>query len=273
MSQDTGKFRTNTHDKYYTKATVAVACVNRILGLWPNTMTHTWIEPSAGAGAFLGAAAAVGVSTIGLDIDPEADGVIKTDFLKWVPGGGAPYLLFGNPPFGRQGSLAKAFIRHGTTFCDRVAFILPRSFLKPSMNRVFPSKFHCCYSEELTGAAFEVNGIPYSVPCVFQMWIRQDVDRPVVEEAEAMGFAYVKPTETHHLVIRRVGVRAGTATVAGPLVAAQSHYFVRLEEPARAAEIATKISAHVFPSNTTGPRSLSKGEINAVLTPLLASYS
>ena len=32
---------------------------------------------------------------------------------------------------------------------DIIAFILPRSFLKPSMNNAFNSKFHCKYSLEL----------------------------------------------------------------------------------------------------------------------------
>ena len=45
----------------------------------------------------------------------------------------------------------------------------------------------------------------------------------------------------------------------------QSHYFIKLPDGADVAAIIDYICKKEFPSNTTGPRSLSKGEINAVL--------
>jgi hypothetical protein len=43
------------------------------------------------------------------------------------------------------------------------------------------------------------------------------------------------------------------------------------EQPAvsHVKEIVDKVNAHVFPTNTTGPRSLSKPEINEVLNTIL----
>lgn len=287
MLQDTGKFRKNTHDKYYTRPAIANACVDRILSVWPDSVGDRWIEPSAGAGVFLAAAAQRGITALGLDIaPPDGSTILTADFLAWIPPptqgqgqgqGQIKPLLFGNPPFGRQGSLAKSFIAHGSSFCDRIALILPRSFMKPSMSRAFPPAFHCCYSEELPEGSFEVNGVVYSVPCVFQLWEKRLTNRIEPLAVEAVGFSYVKSTETHHLIIRRVGVRAGAAVVAGPgagvSAAPQSHYFIRLEDGLQflSQTIATQLSAHEFPSNTTGPRSLSKGEINAVLSPLLVA--
>ena len=271
--QDTGKFRSNTTDQFYTCAVVAAACVERILTVWPDAAGWQWVEPSAGTGVFMDAASARGVgSIVGVDVDPRSSAITKADFLEWVPPvTGDRVLLFGNPPFGRQGALAKRFVRHGATFADRIAFILPRSFVKPSMSCAFPPLFHCVFSEELPPRSFLVNGEPHDVPCVFQLWERRDAPRVVVAAAAAAGFTYVKHTEAHQLVIRRVGVRAGAAFVAGTgNFSPQSHYFVLLDRP-DVADIAARLTAHPFPSNTTGPRSLSKGEINEVLGALLAT--
>jgi hypothetical protein len=276
--QDTGKFRTNLKDQYYTCPAVAAACVARILLQWPDAVGagYHWIEPAAGEGVFLTAAAGVGVTDlIAMDIDPPATAadIQKRDFLTWMPAAtGSRYMLFGNPPFGRQGSVAKRFIQHGATFADRIAFILPRSFQKPSMSRAFPPDFHCVWTEELAADSFVVNGAPHSVPCVFQLWERRvGVPRPVAEAVEPVGFTYVTAAMAHDLVVRRVGVRAGAASVAaaGVTPSPQSHYFLRLAEEVRGAisvaDLAARVSAHVFPSNTTGPRSLSKSEINTVI--------
>jgi hypothetical protein len=282
--QDTGKFRSNTKDQFYTKPTVAAACVARILTVWLNEVTEVtgissrWIEPSAGGGAFVTAAAAAGISDIvAMDVAPTAAGIETADFLKWTAPTGAASLVFGNPPFGRQGSLAKAFIARAASFASRIAFILPRSFQKPSMSRAFPPEFHCIWSEELSEDSFLVNGKSHAVPCVFQLWERRiGVPRELMVAAEAEGFSYVKSTESHDFVVRRVGVRAGAAMVAavGVSPSPQSHHFIRIADDVREAisitEITTKISAHIFPTNTTGPRSLTKSEINGVINAILA---
>jgi hypothetical protein len=268
--QDTGKFRTNTKDQYYTKASVATLCVGRIKAAIENGGAEwQWIEPSAGNGVFLKLGP---VGSIGIDIDPKATGILKGDFLNWTPGGTKKRLVYGNPPFGRQGALAKAFIKHatsGSVAADAVAFILPRSFVKPSMNRVFPTKFHCVYSGELDKNAFEVNGEPYDVPCVFQIWVKKTTDRPVAVAVEPVGFTYVKAGEPFHVAFRRVGGLAGQCYAAGATYSAQSHYFLRLDDPTLSARLIEEVNKHVFPSNTVGPRSLSKPEANTVINTIL----
>ena len=274
--QDTGKFRLKTLDKFYTQASVALHCISLIKSTVPSADDLQWIEPAAGSGAFL-----QGVdSVIALDLEPASDRVTAADFLTWTPPTSSERLLFyGNPPFGRQGSLAKAFIQRACSFegTEAVAFILPRSFQKPSMSRAFPLRFHCLLSEELDPFSFEVNGSPYSVPCVFQIWVRRAVDRVLAVAEEPAGFAYVKQEAAHHLVIRRVGVNAGTSSVVvhGQPKSVQSHYFVCLdtEFEVHAEVIAVALTAYPFPSNTTGPRSLSKGEVTAALNGILSELT
>jgi hypothetical protein len=274
--QDTGKYRLKTIDKFYTRPAEALHCISLIKSTIPFTDDLQWIEPAAGSGAFLHGVDDV----IALDLEPASDRVTSADFLTWSPPLPSGRLLFyGNPPFGRQGSLAKAFIQRACSFegTEVIAFILPRSFQKPSMSRAFPLRFHCLVSEELDPCSFEVNGSPYAVPCVFQIWIRRAVDRVLAEPEEPAGFAYVKQEAAHHLVIRRVGVNAGTSSVAvnGQPKSAQSHYFVCLDPAfvAHAEAVASALTAHAFPSNTTGPRSLSKGEVTAVLNGILGELT
>ena len=271
--QDTGKFRLKTIDKFYTQPSVALQCIDRIRSCLDQT-DLVWIEPAAGSGAFL-----QGVDdVIALDLEPACDRVTFADFLTWAPPLPSSRLLFyGNPPFGRQGSLAKAFIQRACSFSgtDAVAFILPRSFQKPSMTRAFPLRFHCLVNEELDPCSFEVNGSPYAVPCVFQIWVRRAVDRVLAEPEEPVGFSYVKQEATHHLVIRRVGVNAGVSSVAGEPKSTQSHYFVCLDPGLEvyAGAVADALTDYPFPSNTTGPRSLSKGEVTAVLNGILSELT
>ena len=46
--------------------------------------------------------------------------------------------IIGNPPFGRQSSLAIKFIKKSCEFCDTLSFILPKSFKKESLKKHFP---------------------------------------------------------------------------------------------------------------------------------------
>lgn len=273
MSQDTGKYRTNTKDQFYTSPAIAAQCVARLLELVPDANTYRWIEPSAGGGAFVQAAP---VPVLALDIEPRAEGIQQADFLTWQPTPTQqPTLLFGNPPFGRQSTLAKSFIRKGCKIATVIAFILPKSFQKDSMMSAFDPHFHCLHSEELPTNAFLCNGTPYDVPCVFQVWQRREDARPPAEKVEAHGFVYVKAGEDYDIAFRRVGALAGKGHLAGGTYSPQSHYFWKLEDVYRPhiATIVARLNAHTFPSNTVGPRSLSKTEANRVMNAILSSLS
>jgi len=271
MAQDTGKFRTNTKDQYYTKASVAKDCVDSIIAKFPTASQYQWIEPSAGNGSFLKALPA-GIQAIGIDLEPKMDGLLKGDFLSWEPTSEIKRIFFGNPPFGKQGSLAKSFIQHSAKYAEVIAFILPKSFVKPSMSRAFPIKFHCIMEKELPKDSFEVNKLAYDVPCVFQIWEKQSEDRVNSQAVNEIGFKYVKASEEFNVSVRRVGARAGTCKLQseGPFNI-QTHYFIRLDNPSKSQLLLEALNAHVFPSNTVGPRSLSKGEVNEVINKLLLS--
>lgn len=273
--QDTGKFRTNTKDQFYTNVDVAKKCIDKIINSISEVSEYLWIEPSAGNGAFLHNIP-VKYDKIGIDLEPNANDIIKADFMSWEPPKNKKIILFGNPPFGRQSSLAKAFITKGCKFAEIIAFILPKSFIKPSMTRAFNLKYHQTYSEELERNSFVINDMKYDVPCVFQIWQKKETDRVIDEKVEEVGFTYVKSDNEYDIAFRRVGGLAGKCYKNdGTEYSIQSHHFILFEKDNKPyiEEIMKRINAHIFPSNTVGPRSLSKSEVNEVINDIIQNIT
>ena len=245
-------------DQFYTRPEIADVCVTALRAFAPRDVP--WIEPAAGAGAFTQWVP----GSIGYDIDPQAPNINRADFLETeIPQG---CVVFGNPPFGRQSSLAKRFIRHATDRADWIGFILPRSFVKPSMQKAFPPLFHLKYTLDVPENAFVVDGREHHVPCVFQIWKRELTPRDTPAQVVPIGFTFTKKSEEHTLAFRRVGVYAGRCCLPADTLSVQSHYFIKLEDESRRDEIIAASLTHAFPTNTTGPRSLSKGEATHFLT-------
>jgi hypothetical protein len=281
--QDTGKFRKNTKDQFYTNVSVATSCIHCLMTKLPSTTDYAWIEPSAGNGSFLHNIPST-IEKIGFDLEPMAHDIQKQDYLLWEP----PPLLknkkivvIGNPPFGRQSSLAKSFITKSCEFATIIAFILPKSFTKPSMFRIFDARFHCIDSVELEKNAFVINGSPHDVPCVFQIWQKMDTNREMDVKVEPRGFTYVKPfcngsVSLYHIAFRRVGGLAGKCYMyktAGNEFNIQTHYFIRFDDNIvpYMNHIIEKINSTIFPSNTVGPRSISKPEANVVINHIIST--
>lgn len=273
--QDTGKFRVNTKDQFYTNETVARSCIQDIIRLLPITNSYMWLEPSAGNGAFLHNIPN-SFEKIGIDLDPKANDIVEQDYLEWIPPADKNIIVVGNPPFGRQSSLAKAFISKSCEFAKVIAFILPKSFTKPSMFNIFDLKFHLIHSIELEKDSFVINGSKYDVPCVFQIWQKREIDRAIEEKVKPEGFEYITANEEYHIALRRVGGLAGKCYKNdGTDFSVQSHHFIKFNDNVTRYidTIIEKINIHVFPSNTVGPRSLSKSEINIVINDIIQSMS
>ena len=268
-TQDTGKYRTNKKDQFYTKEEVAKSCIQQIIEKLPHTNEYTWIEPSAGNGAFLHNIPRE-YAKIGIDIDPKANDIDTQDYLTWKPPTEKEIIIFGNPPFGRQSSMAKSFIKKSCQFAKVIAFILPKSFVKPSMFDVFDLKFHLIYTMELEKDSFLLNGSKYDVPCIFQIWEKKETNRNVEKKINPCGFRYVKGSEEYDIAFRRVGGLAGKCYPNnGTKYSIQSHYFIKLDDKKNMENIIKKINQHSFPSNTLGPRSISKPETNKVINEII----
>lgn len=247
MSQTKGLKR-DTIDKFYTKPNIVNKCIENIKHYIEFHVDDIIIEPSAGNGSFIPSIKTLGVNNYKFyDIKPEHPDIINANFLELslediqnkIPKIQNIHIM-GNPPFGRQSSLAIQFIKHSAKFANSISFILPKSFKKDSLRKSFPLNFHLKYECDLPNNAFLVNGEEYDVPCIFQIWIKEDSIRNLEEKIESIGYKFVKHTESPHLSVRRVGVYAGKVD-RDLNKSIQSHYFIKINNE--------KILQNIQPNN------------------------
>jgi hypothetical protein len=248
-----GKKKDYGLDQFYTNLDIAKQCIDSI----DITKYDVVVEPSAGAGAFYNQINHK--NKIGVDLEPKCDGVIKQDFLEWdlnefpMP----KVLTIGNPPFGRQGSLAQKFIKHASVYSNTIAFILPRGFKKRSVYDKVPLNFWNVNEIDIPKNSFSFNGEPYDVPCVWIEYQKQDKLRTKEKKLTPITFEFTKQKDAN-VSIRRVGVNAGR-TFSHTEVSTPSHYFVKVDN---VDEFVNRVNKIKFSDgDTTGPRSIPKNEL------------
>lgn len=272
--RETGLKRDN-NEQYYTKEHVADYCINLTNQYFPLNEFDVIIEPSAGTGAFIKGLQRYSQNLISYDIDPKHESIIKQDYLKTQYHNvdnniTKKILVIGNPPFGRQSSLAKKFIKHSCLFANVIAFILPRSFKKDSMIQCFDLYFHKMFETNLEDNAFLFNGQNYSVPCIFQIWEKKTVPRiiqPKIVENEK--YTFTKDPLSATFAFRRVGVYAGKFIYENiDSLSKQSHYFIK-SNISLIDSMKTQLNSITWDQdNTTGPKSISKQELISELNKL-----
>lgn len=251
--------RTQKHslDKFYTKGEVAQACI----GLLDLSEFDLVVEPSAGSGSFSNRIE----GCLAYDLAPEDDSIIEADwFTVRLPRDKKKILIVGNPPFGRQNSLALAFIRHATDQAvEAIAFILPRSFKKDGVQNSIDRRYHLELEVDLDPAAFLLDGEDYLVPCVFQIWRKKTELRPKPTKYLPEGFRFVEKTDSPDLSFRRVGGTAGTVSQDWESKSPASHYFISMEPgySVDALEQAIVDLPHATRNHSVGPRSISRNEL------------
>jgi len=166
-------------DKFYTHPDIAKKFVDIIDNIFPLKNFDLILEPSAGNGNIL---QYLPENSIGLDIEPEADNIIKQDFFEYQ----SPYdpifnnikiACIGNPPFGSgyMNPLAKAFFNHAATFSDLIAFIVPAKWNSSwKVQFQLDKNFGLYYSEVLPKNSFILDEKPYNVPCCMQIWSKSN---------------------------------------------------------------------------------------------------
>jgi hypothetical protein len=255
----TGLKRTGL-DEFYTKPKVAKLCIEQVETFY-DLNNFQIIEPAAGNGSFSDILFQDYKRVYAYDVLPRGENIINKDFLTVSWNTSLPTMLIGNPPFGRQSSLVKKFIKHiSSQNADVIAFILPCSFKKESMKKSFPRVYHLMFEMDLPKNSFIINEKDHDVPCVFQIWEKKDCEREEKIDETPNGFIYVKKEENPDFSIRRVGVYAGLISEDIDK-SIQSHYFIKinLDNKKRFLE---EFSKTVFQSNNTvGPKSISKGEL------------
>jgi len=163
-------------DQFYTKPEI----VEHVLQMVDCSPFDLIVEPSAGAGDFLKYLPLD--KTLAMDLEPAVEGIERRDFFEFLPTDGKNILTIGNPPFGKNSSLAVMFFNHAAQFSDCIAFIVPRTFRKPSVINRLDNNFHLTSQEILPLESFyDSSGETHEVPTVFQVWEKQFYPRTKTE--------------------------------------------------------------------------------------------
>ena len=251
-------------DRFYTKPSV----VDKLLKEMVIEDYDVVVEPSAGTGSWSSKIE----DCLAIDIAPDHPDILKGDFLKDdflfdEMKEENSILVIGNPPFGRIGNQALKFINKASEFADTIAFILPRSFRKESLQRKVNKNFWIVKDIDLfdrNNPSFIFKGEDYFAPCVFQVWERRNEERDVsVKKIDPIGFEYVKK-ENANLVVRRVGGAAGTAyTDRIEERSIPPNYFLWVDDVDKVADAINNHPFNIY--DTVGPESLTKGELTSFI--------
>lgn len=236
--KETDSIRKEGLDKFYTLPECSKRCIDKVSSMYDITRWDLIVEPSAGNGSFLNQIPSN--KKIGIDISPEHPDIIKQDFFDYYP---PPehknILVIGNPPFGRISSLAIKFFNHSAKWANAIAFIIPRTFRKTSIQNRLDNRFHLVYDEELPNRPCCFSPA-MAVKCCFQIWEKKDIQRDFVDlpkthndweflklgERDASG--QPTPPENADFALRAYGSTIGEIKIEGlPYLRPKSWHWIK----------------------------------------------
>lgn len=251
-------------DRFYTPIEIAAHCIERL----DLSKYDIIVEPSAGCGNFSNQIP----NCLAYDINPTTEGIQQADWLTldktFLSKGHS--LVIGNPPFGEQGKKAVEFF-NSCSNANTIAFILPLSFRKPSIQNRLDAFFWLTDELDLSEAYFLLEGQKIKVPCTFQIWEKKTEKRPKKKGKTITPYLdFVSPSQADFR-IQRVGGNAGRADT-DLSKAVSSNYFVKNKTVLSNQELIDLINSLCFPTIafTVGPKSLSKTELIEVLEETLS---
>lgn len=163
-------------DKFYTIPDISQKCITTVGDKYDWNTWDLVIEPGAGNGSFF-----LHIPTsnrIGIDIAPEHPDIVQHDFLTYTPPifasprtNSPQILVIGNPPFGKVSSVAVKFFNHAASFSATkvIAFILPKTFRRISVQNKLNKYFHLVYDEDIPMHPCSFTP-PMMAKCCFQIW-------------------------------------------------------------------------------------------------------
>ena len=266
--------------QYYTKPSTVGFCLDKLENTINLSQFKIGIEPSAGTGEFSNVMTTMFEQTLFFDIKPKAPNIIKQDFLKLdLKFPGQKVIVIGNPPFGKNSSLALKFLNKCLDMADAVAFILPNTFNKASITDKININSFCVYNTPLPKNSFYTEeNKDYDVPCSFQIWINTPVSRNVkslkatkLDIKNNTWLDFVKYSDDCDLIIRRAGSKTGDIITNYKKNGAKDKdgfYFCKIKNP-KVLEVLNTIEYKSYLksviNNTAGQRSLSKTELINIL--------
>jgi len=213
------------YDKFYTKFEIAYDICKKFKNVIFNY--DFIVEPSVGSGVFIRALNKIGYDKkiISIDILPDYDKAIKSDFLKLKFNKKKNILIIGNPPFGKNSSLALKFLNKSKDIANEIIFILPDTFYKESIKNKL-NGLELIDSYKLPINSFLFLGKDYNVPSsVFYFKVNKD-KKYEIKMYKTDLIEFVSKDEADY-AIRRVGALAGKVLDEFQNYSSSSNYFIK----------------------------------------------
>jgi len=251
-------------DQFYTNEEVAIECYEEIKKII-KIESYFLLEPSAGTGSFSNL---FHKNSLALDLDPKNIGIEKSDFLKFNNKTlkEKKVITIGNPPFGKNSSLAIKFFNKSSEFSEFVCFIVPKTFKKDSVINKLNQNMFLIKEKEIKEESFIFEGKKYKVPCVFQIWKKEKEKRKKIKILTKSKYFDFSTKENCDFAIRRVGGLAGKVIEDFEKYSKNSHYYIKSNKYFSKQELLNKLNKlydkfQKTSFNSAGNPSLSKNEL------------
>jgi hypothetical protein len=177
-------------DQFYTKSEIAKKCLDKLSEYVDVNSFDIIIEPSAGTGSFFNLLPVD--KRIGIDLEPKCEGIACADYTDFEPPPNKKIAVVGNPPFGINSKSAVIFFKHSAKFADIIAFIIPRTWKRISIQNRLSLDFELIFNMDLpmTPCCFTPK---MSAKCCFQIWQRTSQPRQKIrQESTHPDFKFLK---------------------------------------------------------------------------------
>lgn len=262
-----GNRRVTGKEQYYTPPQVVEVVLDCLDRAFPNWVERPFLEPAGGTGSFIDAALNRGVLEItSWDIEPLHPLVNRGDFLaQSLALKGA--VCATNPPFGRNHALSIPFFNHAANFCDVIAFIVPRSWRKWTIQNKLNRSFHLVSDQDLqvnylAADGSEAHAFDKLRTCI-QVWSRQDAHRNLVRIRDRGVVKKCAPDEAD-VSLTIFGYGCGTVKTDFDRRKNTTQMYLKLQHPL-ALEALETVDFSRFYMNTATTEALSIQEINYLL--------
>lgn len=232
------------------------------------------IEPSAGTGSF---SDLFHINSIALDLDPKKEYILKQNFIDFEFNNSnkdEQIFTIGNPPFGKNSSLAIKFFNKSAEYSKYIAFIIPKTFKKVSVQNKLNLNFHLIEEIALPENSFIFENNKCDIPCIFQIWENRENKREKINtniKSKYFDFVLKKDAE---FAIRRVGGLAGKLIIDFEKYKEPSHYYIKSKTDLNILKNVfndSYFALNNMAKNSAGNPSLSKYELIKIIDLMIKS--
>jgi hypothetical protein len=267
MTKKLGNRRVSGTEQYYTPRNLADELVKRTLKAIPRATEKSFLEPAGGTGSFIEALNMAGITAVtSVDKYPMHPGVIQADFLEWETMD-TDLLTISNPPFGRNNALSVPFFNRAAKFSSHIAFLVPRSWRKWSVQNRLDTRFHLVLDVDVAVQYEDVLGAKIAkrndLRTCFQIWEKRLELRPVIAVPDN-GFIQKSSPNDADLAIRVFGYGCGTVMNDFPRQPNTTLMFLRVLDKSIKSTL-QDLDYERFSVNTAYTRALSFQEINFLI--------